>query len=105
MILNWCSMFIPDVPPTEEDEDAQDSEPSQISTSQKQENTTSAVAVPSIERMHRLWNEWSEKYKAALATPIPLGRHKGEMLKQVGKRDCRWLLHRIPLAGVVDETL
>jgi hypothetical protein len=64
-----------------------------------------AVQGLSLERVHQLWAEWDKKYKAALAQPVPFGRHKGEMLKQVGKYDLRWLCDRIPSAEVVDEKL
>jgi hypothetical protein len=104
MILGWCSMFISQVPLNDEDEEVVETATSQQVASQ-QGRTAPEARLPSVERLHALWAEWDTRYKAALATRIPFGRHRGELLKQVGKRDRRWLLEHIPAADVVKETL
>jgi hypothetical protein len=102
MLLGWCSMFIEEVPDEE-----QNDEPSGVvqDTVEPAQSQTAVRVLPSLERVHELWDQWNEKYRAALAKCVPFGRHKGEMLKQVGKRDRRWILERIPEAEVVEATL
>jgi predicted RNA-binding Zn-ribbon protein involved in translation (DUF1610 family) len=79
--------------------------PSTAQASTPDADTTTLPDVVDIVAVHRRWAEQQQPYEAAAQTIVPFGRHRGKTLRQVGKREVRWLRERLIPEDVARETL
>jgi hypothetical protein len=101
-LLNWCSALLSEVASGQNTAIRRKSRRSKDVTQSLGEAESKEAL---LERMYALLADWDARYKAAQETKLPFGRHKGKTLAEVGRRDLRWLLQRLPGKDVIDTTL
>lgn len=98
MLLTWCRR----IGNTTALEEGDASEGANGSPADEQEGD---INISDLKHMFEVWVQQSEAYEAVQSFEMPFGRHRGKQLGELGNRDLRLLIERLPADGVVSTTL
>lgn len=98
MLLTWCRR----IGNTTALKDGDASEGANVSSADEQEGD---INIPDLKHMFDVWVQQSEAYEAAQSFEMPFGRNRGKQLGELGNRDLRWLIERLPADDVVSTSL
>lgn len=62
-------------------------------------------ALMTVDQAYAAWQQKQIQWEAAANTPIPFGKYNGTPLKEIGRREARWLLERLLPVDEIKETL